>query len=121
MAAAYLAHLAGDTVEVLSAGSAPASSLNPMAVEAMNEESIDLAKKVPKILADDTVNKSDVVITMGCGDVCPFYPGKRYLDWQLEDPAGQDLQKVREIRNEIRRHVENLIMELKSGGSDDTS
>ncbi|KAJ5733919.1 hypothetical protein N7493_002705 [Penicillium malachiteum] len=112
MAAGYLAHLASDKIEVRSAGSAPANSLNPMALEAMREEGIDLSNATPKILTPDTVQASDVVITMGCGDVCPFFPGKRYLDWKLEDPAGQDLGAVRVIRDQIRRLVEELIVEL---------
>ncbi|CAP91127.1 Pc13g00580 [Penicillium rubens Wisconsin 54-1255] len=89
MAAGYLMHLAGDTIEVRSAGSAPADSINPVVVEAMREEGIDLSNQKPKILTADAVQDSDVVITMGCGDVCPFFAGKRYLDWQLNDPAGQ--------------------------------
>ncbi|KAJ5621761.1 hypothetical protein N7528_006544 [Penicillium herquei] len=112
MAAGYLAHLASDKIEVRSAGSAPANSLNPMALEAMREEGIDLSNATPKILTADTVQASDVVITMGCGDVCPFFPGKRYLDWKLDDPAGQDLGAVRIIRDRIRRLVEELIVEL---------
>ncbi|KAJ5707761.1 hypothetical protein N7488_007562 [Penicillium malachiteum] len=112
MAAGYLAQLAGDKIEVRSAGSAPANSLNPMALEAMHEEGIDLSNVTPKILTADTVQASDVVITMGCGDVCPFFPGKRYLDWKLEDPAGQNLGAVRIIRDQIRRLVEELVVEL---------
>jgi arsenate reductase len=112
MAAGYLTHLAGDTIEVRSAGSAPANSINPIVVEAMREEGIDLADQKPKILTTDTVQASDVVITMGCGDVCPFFPGKRYLDWQLDDPAGQGINAIRPIRNEIRRRIEKLISEL---------
>lgn len=113
MAAGYLAKLAGDTIEVRSAGSAPAESINPKVYEAMLEEGIDLAGQKPKILTDDTVQKSDVVITMGCGDVCPFHPGKRFLDWKLEDPAGQGLDSIRPIRDEIRRRVEVLIEEIQ--------
>ena len=112
MAAGYLQHLAGDRVEVLSAGSAPAGSVNPAAVEAMAEEGIDLAAASPKVLTDEAVRASDVVITMGCGDACPFYPGKRYEDWKLDDPAGQGLEAVRPIRDEIRRRVEELIASL---------
>ncbi|KAJ5730772.1 uncharacterized protein N7483_005280 [Penicillium malachiteum] len=112
MAAGYLTHLASDKIEVRSAGSAPANSLNPIALEAMREEGIDLSNQIPKILTSDTVQASDVVITMGCGDVCPFFAGKCYLDWKLEDPAGQDLSAVRVIRDEIRRLVEELIMEI---------
>ncbi|KAJ5294584.1 hypothetical protein PENANT_c006G04678 [Penicillium antarcticum] len=114
MAAGFLFHLAGDTIEVRSAGSAPADSINPAVVEAMREEGIDLSNNSPKILTADAVQASDVVITMGCGDVCPFYPGKRYLDWQLDDPAGQGLDAVRAIRNDIRHRVEKLITELRS-------
>ncbi|KAJ5679383.1 hypothetical protein N7462_007627 [Penicillium macrosclerotiorum] len=112
MAAGFLYHLAGDTIEVRSAGSAPADSINPAVIEAMREEGIDISCQKPKILTADAVQASDVVITMGCGDVCPFYPGKRYLDWQLEDPAGQGLEAVRAIRHEIRCLVEKLIFEL---------
>lgn len=117
MAAGFLCHLAGDTVEVRSAGSAPADSINPAVVEAMREEGIDLSNQNPKILTADAVQASDVVITMGCGDVCPFFPGKRYVDWQLDDPAGQGLDAVRAIRHEIRQRVERLITELRSQSS----
>ncbi|OJJ01791.1 hypothetical protein ASPVEDRAFT_150573 [Aspergillus versicolor CBS 583.65] len=113
MAVGYLTHLAGDTIEVRSAGSAPASSINPKVVEAMLEEGINLADQIPKVLTTDAVQRSDVVITMGCGDACPFYPGKRYLDWKLDDPAGQGLDAVRPVRNEVRRLVEELIKELR--------
>jgi arsenate reductase len=112
MAAGYLTHLAGDKIDVLSAGSAPASSINPRVVEAMLEEGVDLANEIPKVLTADAVQRSDVVITMGCGDACPFFPGKRYLDWKLDDPAGQGLDAVRAVRDEIRRLVEGLIGEL---------
>lgn len=112
MAAAYLQHLAGDRIEVLSAGSAPANEVNPAAIAAMLEEGIDMSAEEPKILTDDAVQASDVVITMGCGDTCKFYPGKRYEDWVLEDPAGQGIESVRPIRDEIRRRVEDLIAEL---------
>ena len=114
MAAAYLQHLAGDRIEVLSAGSAPANEVNPAAIAAMLEEGIDMSAEQPKILTDDAVQASDVVITMGCGDTCKFYPGKRYEDWVLEDPAGQGIESVRPIRDEIRRRVEDLIAELAS-------
>lgn len=114
MAAGYLNHLAGDLIESRSAGSAPGRSINPVAVEVMREEGIDLTNQRPKLLTVDAVQKSDVVITMGCGDACPVYPGKRFLDWQLDDPAGQDIDAVRLIRNEIRRRVENLIAELQA-------
>lgn len=117
MAAGYLSHLAGDKIEVRSAGSAPVNSINPVVVEAMLEEGIDLSNQKPKILTADAVEASDVVITMGCGDACPFFPGKRYLDWQLNDPAGEGLNAVRAIRNEIRHHVESLIRELQSQDS----
>lgn len=112
MAAGYLSHLAGETIEVRSAGSAPVNSINPIVVEAMREEGIDLSNQKPKILTADAVQTSDVVITMGCGDACPFFAGKRYLDWQLDDPAGQGLDTVRVVRNEIRHRVESLITEL---------
>ena len=112
MAAGYLRHLGGDRVEVLSAGSAPADAINPVAVQAMAEEGIDIAGEQPKILTTDAVKTSDVVITMGCGDTCPFYPGKRYEDWVLDDPAGQGIDAVRPIRDEIRGRVEALLQEL---------
>ena len=112
MAAGYLTHLAGGAVEVRSAGSEPADKINPVAVQAMAEEGIDIAGEQPKILTTDAVKASDVVITMGCGDTCPFYPGKRYEDWVLDDPAGQDVDHVRPIRDQIRQRVENLIAEL---------
>jgi arsenate reductase (thioredoxin) len=113
MAAGYLTHLAGDAVEVRSAGSAPADSINPIVVEAMREEGIDLADHKPKILTTDAVQASDIVISMGCGDACPVFPGKRYLDWQLDDPAGKGLEDVRPIRDEIRRRVEELLVDLR--------
>lgn len=112
MAAAYLTHLAGDRVEVRSAGSAPAESVNPSAVAAMLEEGIDMSAENPKILTDEAVRASDVVITMGCGDTCPIYQGKRYEDWVLDDPAGQGVEAVRPIRDEIRRRIEALIGEI---------
>lgn len=112
MAAGWLTHLAGDAVEVRSAGSAPKDAVNPVAVEAMAEVGIDIAHQQPKILTADAVQASDVVITMGCGDACPYYPGKRYLDWELDDPAGQDLTVVRAIRDQIRSRVETLLEEL---------
>jgi arsenate reductase (thioredoxin) len=112
MAAGWLRHLAGDRVEVLSAGSAPAGSINPVAVAAMAEVGIDIAGRQPKLLSDAAVQESDVVITMGCGDACPFHPGTRYEDWALDDPAGQDIEAVRPIRDEIRRRVEALIASL---------
>lgn len=112
MAAAYTQHLSGGAVEVRSAGSAPAASINPAVREAMLEEGIDISHEKPKILTTDAVQASDVVITMGCGDTCPFYPGKRYEDWVLDDPAGQGVDAVRPIRDEIRRRVEALVDEL---------
>jgi protein-tyrosine-phosphatase len=112
MAAGFLQHLADGRVEVLSAGSQPADSVNPVAVEAMREEGIDIAGEQPKVLTDDAVRTADVVVTMGCGDECPFHPGKRYEDWELDDPAGQDLEAVRPIRDEVRRRVEALLAEL---------
>jgi arsenate reductase len=112
MAAAFLTHLSGGGVEVRSAGSEPADQVNPAAVAAMAEVGIDIAAEQPKILTDQAVIDSDVVVTMGCGDTCPFYPGKRYEDWVLKDPAGQGLEAVRPIRDEIRRRVETLIDEL---------
>ncbi|EEA19162.1 hypothetical protein EYB25_009234 [Talaromyces marneffei] len=112
MAAAYLNHLSGGAIEVRSAGSAPANTVNPMVVEAMLEEGIDIRDQKPKILTPESVEASDVCITMGCGDVCPFFPGKRYLDWKLDDPAGQGIEAIRPIRDEIRRRVEGLIKEM---------
>jgi protein-tyrosine-phosphatase len=114
MAAAYLTHLAGDAVEVRSAGSEPADAVNPAVVQAMTEEGIDISAETPKVLTIDAVKASDVVITMGCGDTCPVFPGKRYLDWTLEDPAGQGVDSVRPIRDEIRKRIEGLISELKA-------
>jgi arsenate reductase (thioredoxin) len=114
MAAGYLNQLSGGEIEVRSAGSEPADKINPVAVQAMAEEGIDIAAEQPKILTTEAVEASDVVITMGCGDSCPYYPGKRYEDWVLDDPAGQDLDQVRSIRDQIRRRVENLIGELLS-------
>ncbi len=114
MAAGYLQHLAGARITVLSAGSQPADQINPVAVAAMAEEGIDLAHEQPKVLTADAVQQADVVITMGCGDACPFYPGKRYEDWTLEDPAGQGIEAVRPIRDEIRARVVGLIEELSA-------
>jgi protein-tyrosine-phosphatase len=116
MAAGYLRHLGGGRIEVLSAGSTPADAINPVAVRAMAEEGIDIAAEQPKVLTTDQVKGSDVVITMGCGDTCPFYPGKRYEDWVLDDPAGQGIESVRPIRDEIRARVEALIAELVPAG-----
>jgi arsenate reductase len=112
MAAAWLTHLAGDRVEVRSAGSNPGDNVNPAAVEAMREVGIDISAEVPKMLTVDAVKESDVCITMGCGDTCPVFPGKRYLDWTLEDPAGQGVEAVRPIRDEIKILVEGLIKEI---------
>ncbi len=112
MAAGYLRHLAGDRVDVLSAGSAPADTINPVAIEAMAEEGIDIAGQQPKVLTDDAVRAVDVVVTMGCGDACPYFPGKRYEDWVLDDPAGQGVEAVRVIRDEIRGRVQALLAEL---------
>lgn len=112
MAAGYLQALAGDRVEVRSAGSAPKDQINPVAVQVMAEEGIDIANNTPKVLTVQSVQESDVVITMGCGDACPIYPGKRYEDWQLDDPAGQDVEAVRRIRDEIKGRVEALLSEI---------
>ena len=112
MAAAFLKHHGGARVEVLSAGSAPANTINPSVVEAMLEVGIDISAEVPKVLTNEAVQESDVVITMGCGDACPFYPGKRYLDWKLDDPAGQGVESVRPIRDEIEKRILNLLSEL---------
>ena len=112
MAAGFMTHLGQGRVEVLSAGSAPKDSINPIAVEAMAEIGIDISHNSPKVLTTDAVELSDAVITMGCGDVCPFYPGKRYEDWVLDDPAGQGIESVRVIRDEIKARVEALLAEL---------
>ena len=112
MAAGFMTYLGQGRVEVLSAGSAPKDSINPIAVEAMAEIGIDISHNSPKVLTTDAVEQSDAVITMGCGDVCPFYPGKRYEDWVLDDPAGQGIESVRVIRDEIKARVEALLAEL---------
>ncbi|MBK0420453.1 MULTISPECIES: arsenate reductase ArsC [Microbacteriaceae] len=112
MAAGYLRHLAAGRIEVRSAGSMPAEQINPVAVEAMREEGIDITAEQPKVLTTEAVQASDVVITMGCGDACPFFPGKRYEDWKLDDPAGQGIEAVRPIRDEIKGRVETLLAEL---------
>ena len=112
MAAGFMRELGQGRVEVLSAGSAPKDSINPIAVEAMAEVGIDIANNTPKVLTDEAVQESDAVITMGCGDVCPFHPGKRYEDWVLDDPAGRGIEAVRVIRDEIRGRVERLLFEL---------
>jgi arsenate reductase len=117
MAAAYLTHLAGDRVEVRSAGSAPTDSVNPAVVEALREEGIDISAEVPKVLTVEAVQASDYVITMGCGDTCPVFPGKTYLDWVLEDPAGQGVDAVRPIRDEIRSRIEALVAEIDASAS----
>lgn len=117
MAAGLLATLSGGRIEVLSAGSAPKDSINPQAVEVMKEIGIDIATEKPKILTPEAVVASDVVITMGCGDACPFYPGKRYEDWVLDDPAGKPIEVVRKIRDEIKMKVERLIQELLEANS----
>jgi protein-tyrosine-phosphatase len=116
MAAGYLTHLAGDRIEVRSAGSTPADQVNPAAIEAMKEVGIDISAETPKILTVDAVKASDVCVTMGCGDTCPVFPGKRYLDWVLDDPAGQGVEAVRPIRDEIERRVRFLIGELLPAG-----
>ncbi|MFF2050106.1 arsenate reductase ArsC [Leifsonia sp. NPDC058194] len=113
MAAGYVRNLAGDRVRVLSGGSEPAAGLNPAAVAVMAEEGIDIAREVPSILETEQVRDSDVVITMGCGDACPIFPGKRYEDWELEDPAGRDPESVRRIRDDIRGRVEGLLRSLE--------
>ncbi len=112
MAAAFLTHLTLGKVEVRSAGSAPADSINPAVVEALKEVGIDISNEIPKVLTTSAVEQSDVVITMGCGDACPFFPGKRYLDWVLPDPAGQGVADVRPIRDQIKKLVEELIPTL---------
>ena len=112
MAAGYMKELSGGRVEVLSAGSEPKDQINPTAIEAMAEVGIDIADNVPKILTTEAVKESDVVITMGCGDTCPIFPGKRYEDWELEDPAGKDIVTVRRVRDDIRGRVEALLAEI---------
>jgi arsenate reductase len=112
MASGYLQHLAGDRVQVLSAGTEPKNEINPSAIAAMAEEGIDIANNSPKVLTTEAVQESDYVITMGCGDTCPFFPGKTYLDWPLNDPAGKGVEDVRPIRDEIRVKVEALIAEI---------
>ncbi|WP_151952233.1 arsenate reductase ArsC [Brevibacterium sp. Marseille-P9724] len=112
MAAGYLRHYAGNRIEVRSAGSVPAEHINPIAVEAMSEDSIDITAEQPKVLTDEAVQDSDVVITMGCGDACPFFPGKRYEDWELDDPTGQGIEAVRLIRDDIKIRIEALVADL---------
>ncbi|MDQ0808422.1 arsenate reductase [Streptomyces sp. B3I7] len=116
MAAAFLTHLADDRIEVRSAGSVPADQVNPAVVEAMKESGIDISAETPKILTTEAVRASDVVITMGCGDTCPVFPGKKYLDWALEDPAGQGVDAVRPIRDEIETRIRALINEIAPAG-----
>jgi len=117
MAAGFLTHLAGDRIEVRSAGSTPADAVNPVAAEAMKEVGIDISAESPKLLTADAVRASDVCVTMGCGDTCPVFPGKRYLDWQLDDPAGQGIEAVRPIRDAIEKRVRALIAELLPDGA----
>lgn len=117
MAAGYLQSIAGDRIEVLSAGSEPKDQINPVAVEAMREEGVDITGNTPKLLTVDAVKESDVVITMGCGDACPIFPGKRYEDWELDDPAGEGIESVRRIRDDIRARIENLVDELLPAGT----
>jgi arsenate reductase len=112
MAAGYLTALSQGAIEVRSAGSIPGDQINPVAIQAMAEEGIDISTQTPKMLTTESVQASDVVITMGCGDACPIFPGKRYEDWELEDPAGKDVSTVRRVRDEIRDRVERLIGEL---------
>ena len=114
MAAGFMREIGGDRVEVLSAGSAPKDTINPVAIEAMAEVGIDIANQQPKVLTTEALQESDAVITMGCGDVCPVFPGKRYEDWVLEDPAGQDINFVRKVRDDIKGRVEVLLSELLS-------
>ncbi|HJD80887.1 arsenate reductase ArsC [Kitasatospora aureofaciens] len=112
MGAAFLTHLGGDRVEVRSAGSAPADTVNPAVVEALAEVGLDISAETPKVLTTEAVQASDVVITMGCGDACPYFPGKQYLDWKLDDPAGQGVDAVRPIRDEIERRIRGLLADL---------
>ena len=112
MAAGYLTAMAGDRVRVLSAGSAPKDSINPQAVAVMQEDGVDISHNIPAILDVEDVRQSDVVITMGCGDACPVFPGKRYEDWELQDPAGQPIDTVRKIRDDLKARIENLLVDL---------
>ncbi|MEY9963500.1 arsenate reductase [Streptacidiphilus sp. MAP12-16] len=118
MASAFLTHLSDGRVEVRSAGSAPADAVNPAVVEAMKEVGIDISAEIPKVLTTEAVQDSDVVITMGCGDACPIFPGKRYLDWKLDDPAGQGVDAVRPIRDQIRARITGLLAELDVHGGE---
>jgi len=115
MAAGWMRHLGGDQVEVLSGGSEPANQINPAAVAVMQEAGVDIAGQQPRRWTDTTLEAADVIVTMGCGDTCPVYPGKRYIDWQLDDPAGKPAHEVRPIRDDIRRRVEQLLIELGVG------
>ena len=115
MAAGYVRQMAGDRVQVFSAGTEPKDQLNPSAIAAMAEDGIDIASQVPQVLTDNAVQQADYVITMGCGDACPYFPGRVYLDWPLDDPAGKSVDGVRPIRDAIRRHVEELIAEIDAG------
>jgi len=117
MAAGWLRHLAGDQVEVRSAGSAPAETINPSAVEAMREVGVDITDQTPKILEYEVAQDSDVIITMGCGDACPVFPGKRYEDWELDDPAGKGVEAVRPIRDQIKARIEALVSDLLPTGN----
>ncbi|MFJ9831096.1 arsenate reductase ArsC [Streptomyces sp. NPDC101169] len=119
MAAGFLSHLAGDRIDVRSAGSVPGDQVNPAAVEAMKEVGVDISAATPKVLTTEAVQASDYVITMGCGDACPVFPGKRYLDWALEDPAGKGVEAVRPIRDEIKTRVEALITEIDAAAKQD--
>ena len=121
MAAGFLRDIAGDRIEVRSAGSMPADQINPIAVEAMGELGIDITGEQPKVLTTEAVQASDVVITMGCGDACPFFPGKRYEDWKLDDPAGQGIDAVRPIRDDIKRRIQELIASLEPASTEAAS
>jgi arsenate reductase len=116
MAAGFLRHLAGNSVDVFSGGSEPAARLHPAVVAAMAEKGIDISAEVPRRWADANLRAADVIVTMGCGDTCPYYPGKRYLDWELDDPAGRDVAEVRPIRDEIERRVRALLADLRGSG-----
>ena len=110
--AGWMRHLAGEEIQVYSAGSSPAEQINPVAVEAMSEIGIDIKTQQPKKWTDEIVREVDVIISMGCGDTCPVYPGKRYIDWEIEDPAGQEIEMIRIVRDQIKKHVQELIVEL---------
>ena len=110
--AGWMRHLAGEAIQVYSAGSSPAEQINPVAVEAMSEIGIDIKTQQPKKWTDEIVREVDVIISMGCGDTCPVYPGKRYIDWEIEDPAGQEIEMIRIVRDQIKQHVQELIVEL---------